>query len=150
MTPRRWFHLLLGAVFIPLLSLPLVWGVAIYWLRRAVDVEAGRWARRILALALVDTLVAVAGGVFVAEEMGSTEPQTPAVRDPVMIGIRPDVSFGGPGTRVQHVYPGSPAADAGLEAGDVIVRVAGEEVAGAEALRRASPSSGRACPYRSR
>ena len=30
MTPRRWFHLLLGAVFIPLLTLPLVWGVAIY------------------------------------------------------------------------------------------------------------------------
>jgi len=24
MTPRRWFHLLLGAIFIPFLSLPLV------------------------------------------------------------------------------------------------------------------------------
>ncbi len=136
MTPRRWFHLLLGAVFIPLLSLPLVWGVGIHWLRRAVDVEAHRWAKRILGLALVDTLVVVAGGVLVAE-VESTEARAAALHDRVMIGVRPDLSFSGPGARVQGVYPGSPAADAGLQAGDVIVRVAGKEVSGAEGLRRA-------------
>jgi membrane protease YdiL (CAAX protease family) len=137
MTPRRWFHLLLGAVFIPLLSLPLVWGVAISWLRRAADVEARRWAKRMLWLALVDTLVVIVGGVLVAAEMEPTEPPATAVEDRVVIGVRPDLSFSGAGARVEDVHPGGPAAAAGLEAGDVIIRVAGKEISGHEALRSA-------------
>lgn len=137
MTPRRWFHLLLGAIFVPLLSLPLVWGVGIYWLRRAGDVEASRWARRILGLALIDTLVVIVGGVLLAQGMEPTEPAPTAAEDRVVIGVMPDFSFAGPGARVEQVFPGGPAAAAGLEPGDVITRIAGEAISGHEALRSA-------------
>lgn len=137
MTPRRWFHLLLGAVFIPLLTLPLVWGVAIYWLRRAADVEARRWAKRLLGLALIDTLVVVVGGVLVAQEREPIELPATAVEDRVVIGVMPDFSFSGPGARIEGVAQGGPATAAGLEAGDVITRIAGEEISGHEALRSA-------------
>jgi len=135
MTPRRWFHLLLGAIFIPLLALPLVWAAAIYWLRRAADADAHLWAKRILALAVIDTLVVFVAGVMVATGIGSIEAPATAAGEHVMIGVIPDLSFSGVGARVQRVVPGSPAAAAGLEAGDIITRVAGKEIAGPEALR---------------
>ncbi|MCL6615267.1 MAG: hypothetical protein K6U03_11765, partial [Firmicutes bacterium] len=41
----------------------------------------------------------------------------------VSFGAVPDFAYAGPGVRLQGVTPGSPAAGAGLEAGDVIVRL---------------------------
>ncbi len=41
----------------------------------------------------------------------------------------PDFAFAGPGVRVQEVMPGSPAAAAGIRAGDVLVALDGAPIA---------------------
>lgn len=54
---------------------------------------------------------------------------TPAAPPPagrqVSLGTIPDYAFGGPGVRVTDVVPESPAARAGLQAGDVLVQLNG-------------------------
>ena len=45
------------------------------------------------------------------------------------IGTFPDFAFEGPGVKVASVTPNSPAEKAGLQAGDVLVRLDGKEVA---------------------
>ena len=59
------------------------------------------------------------------------------------LGTMPDFAFSGPGVRVASVTDGSPAAKAGLQAGDVIVELAGQPVADlkgyAAALRAHQP-----------
>jgi len=47
----------------------------------------------------------------------------------VSVGTVPDFSFQGQGVRIDSVVPGSPAQAAGIEAGDVLVSVAGKQVA---------------------
>jgi hypothetical protein len=48
----------------------------------------------------------------------------------VSLGTMPDFSFAGPGVRVQQVMPGSPAASAGIEKGDVLLAIEGQKLAG--------------------
>lgn len=57
-------------------------------------------------------------------------PAEPAARRRVSLGTVPDFGFGGPGMRVEDVVPRSPAASAGLAAGDIVVRMDGQEVEG--------------------
>ncbi len=52
----------------------------------------------------------------------------------VSLGTMPDFAFPGPGVKVQEVREGSPAAAAGIQAGDVILAVAGVEIAGLREL----------------
>jgi uncharacterized protein len=135
MGSRRWFHVLLGAAFLPCLSLPLVWGGAIYWLRRATEPEDRRWAKRILGLAVVDTLLLIALGILVATmDALPMEPSSPQPR--VVIGVTPDSSFQGPGVRLASVIPASPAEVAGLQVGDVVKEVAGNAVGDFDTMRR--------------
>ncbi len=54
------YHGLLFAILIPVATLPIVWGVAIWAHRRARVTGSRSWARRLLGLALVDTLVGAA------------------------------------------------------------------------------------------
>jgi hypothetical protein len=58
-------------------------------------------------------------------------PTPPAETGPrrASLGTMPDFSHSGPGVRVQQVMPGSAAEAAGILAGDVIMTLAGEEVA---------------------
>jgi S1-C subfamily serine protease len=42
----------------------------------------------------------------------------------------PDFAFQGPGLRLDGVVPGSPAEQAGMQAGDVLTHLGGEEVSG--------------------
>lgn len=44
------------------------------------------------------------------------------------LGVRPDYEFGGTGLRIEDVVPGGAAANAGLQAGDVLVELAGDPV----------------------
>jgi membrane protease YdiL (CAAX protease family) len=87
-----------------------------------------------LALAVLDTVVVVAFGFMVAGRIHQPKvvPEPPRV----VIGVTADASFGGPGVRVQGVVESSPAAVAGLRAGDVVASVAGREVNSADELRK--------------
>src|SRR4051794_36427609 len=86
MNARRWFHILLGGTFLPGLTLPLVWGFPIFGRRRAAEAEDQRWAKRILGLALVDTLLVVALGIMVAKHSAHPRERS-ASRPQVVIGI---------------------------------------------------------------
>ncbi len=62
--------------------------------------------------------------------------QIQSVEDPAMasqLGLDPDVR----GALISGLFPDSPAADAGVEQGDVVIDVGGEEVASQEDLTRA-------------
>ena len=48
----------------------------------------------------------------------------------VSFGIVPEFGFPGPGVQAGGVVPGSPAEKAGLQAGDVLLRIDGREIAG--------------------
>jgi aminopeptidase N len=68
--------------------------------------------------------------------IGEKEPEaaTPAAASGgsgrrVRFGTVPDFSYPGPGARVGEVSPGSPAAKAGMQKGDVILRIDDQEVA---------------------
>lgn len=54
----------------------------------------------------------------------------------VIIGVQLDPASGKEGARVLEVSPGGPAAEAGIQAGDVIVAVNGKDVTGEEASHR--------------
>ena len=54
----------------------------------------------------------------------------------VIIGVQLDPASGKEGARVLEVSPGGPAAEAGIQAGDVIVVVNGKDVTGEEASHR--------------
>ena len=55
----------------------------------------------------------------------------------VSLGTVPDFAFAGPGVRLEGVTPASPAEAAGLREGDVIVSIAGVEIADLRALSAA-------------
>ncbi|HKY61554.1 MAG TPA: M20/M25/M40 family metallo-hydrolase [Gemmatimonadota bacterium] len=59
-------------------------------------------------------------------EAPETQPRPMAFK--VALGVLPDYGFEGPGLRLSGIRPGGPAERAGLEAGDVIVRLAGAEI----------------------
>ncbi|MGE5127185.1 MAG: PDZ domain-containing protein, partial [Betaproteobacteria bacterium] len=60
-------------------------------------------------------------------------PRTPSAASTsgrrVSFGILPDFSFAGPGVKAAGVTPGSPAEKAGVQAGDVLLKVGGNDVA---------------------
>ncbi|MGD8311885.1 MAG: M20/M25/M40 family metallo-hydrolase [Gammaproteobacteria bacterium] len=55
----------------------------------------------------------------------------------VRLGILPDYSWGGEGVRIEAVRSGTPAAGAGLQAGDIITAVNASSVSGLRAYARA-------------
>jgi len=134
MDARRWFHVFVGAVFLPVLSLPVAWGAAVFcWWRRGNSGDR-TWARRLLGLAAADTLVAVAiVAAVVTDRPLDPEPARPARR--VVIGVTPDPSFQGPGLRLRVVTQGGPAAIAGVRVGDVLLTANGVPVESPESLR---------------
>jgi hypothetical protein len=62
---------------------------------------------------------------------GAATAAPPADGEPrrASLGTMPDFAFAGPGVRVQEVVPGSPAATAGVRAGDVLVALDGLPIA---------------------
>jgi hypothetical protein len=61
------------------------------------------------------------------------------------LGTIPDYAFAGPGIRVSGTMPGSPAASAGLMAGDVLVKIGGTSIVSmkdfADALKALAPGT---------
>jgi aminopeptidase N len=60
------------------------------------------------------------------------QPTQPGSRR-VSVGTVPDFAYGGTGVRIGSVVPDSPAAAAGLQAGDVLTAIDGEAVANLQA-----------------
>jgi hypothetical protein len=93
-------------------------------------------ADKVEGASLVDT--AVVAREAIAYLADRADPLTPAgAQGPssssgprkASLGTVPDMTFGGPGVRVDDVVAGSPAAALGLKKGDVLVRVDGTAVA---------------------
>ena len=74
-----------------------------------------------------------------------TPSQQPESSRRVSLGTVPDFAYDGPGYRIGEIVPGSPAASAGLQAGDVIVQVYTTPIADirafANALRTLQPGA---------
>ena len=62
------------------------------------------------------------------EDVPGNKPSTAGSRR-VSFGTVPDFAFPGPGVRVEDVVTDSPAAEAGIQAGDILIEVAGSEIA---------------------
>ena len=129
------FHLLLGLVFIPFFSVLAGWTLAL------IDVLRGyrnrtelTWTRRLVALVLIDALVAACMGWMLANP---ERLQQPAKEGPTpRIGI----SFDSGTAKVREVAPGSPAERAGLRPGDVVTAVDGAATGTSEDVRKAIAS----------
>ncbi len=121
---KRDFHWLLACAFAPVLSLPLSWALTLRQLSSRPAGEARAWVRRMVVIALFDTIVAatLVWAAATAVDTGAPDPGTPKV------GVQLDAAFEGPGARVETVWAGSPAERAGLRPGDVVVEVDGDPV----------------------
>jgi len=76
-----------------------------------------------------DAVAEVACGDLPVPWAEAPRSQRRAARFDVGLGVIPDYGFAGRGLRLSAVRPDGPGAAAGLEAGDVIVRLAGRDVA---------------------
>ncbi len=138
---RQSFIWALVAGFTPVCGLPVVWGLALFGRRWEASPLARRWFRRLLALAILDTLVAL-----VCLHMAVAARQNPeAMKAPLtsqkVLGVITDPKYPGPGVRLAQVTARGPAKDGGLQVGDVVHRADGEPVDGHEALRDAVQAS---------
>jgi membrane protease YdiL (CAAX protease family) len=120
------FHWALAAVPVPLISVVLAAVAGVRALRDPAPAARG-WARRLVTLGVVDLLLLVS--VFVvsenAERLASADPRRP------LFGLNVD------GPRVTGVAPEMPAAEAGVQAGDVLTAIDGVQVGpGPDALQR--------------
>ncbi len=61
------------------------------------------------------------------ERPTATASRGPTTGRRVRIGTVPDFAFPGPGVKIDSVAPGSPAEKAGLQAGDVLLSIDGQE-----------------------
>jgi aminopeptidase N len=88
-------------------------------------------AREALAY-LADTDKRPAFTPIPGEESGAAATAAPPAPAPrrASLGTIPDFAFQGPGLRLEGVVPGSAADRAGLKAGDVLLRMAGKDIAG--------------------
>ena len=79
-------------------------------------------------------ILAVAEDAPAAEGLAAPEELAlPDTRQP-RLGFRIDVEFEGPGIRIEDVEEGTPAADAGLEVGDVILKAGDVEIPSAQEI----------------
>ncbi|MFT5197475.1 MAG: aminopeptidase N [Planctomycetota bacterium] len=71
--------------------------------------------------------ITIEGSTMPTKEKGAKAPTERGGRK-VSFGTVPDFGFGGPGVRVDGIVTGSPAAAAGVQIGDVLLEIAGEEI----------------------
>jgi membrane protease YdiL (CAAX protease family) len=113
---------LVGGI-LPCFGLPVVWTMAAIGWKRVVGPGQRSWQHALLALAIVDTLVAGATlHMAVTESAGGKLSRVAPSRSARMLGINMDPDHPGPGVKVLRVVERSPAAGADLRVGDLVHR----------------------------
>jgi len=118
---RQLFIWALVGGWVPCFGLPVVWTMAAIGWKKEVGPGQRSWRRALLALAIVDTLVAGASLHMMATQAGSKLSRE-APRATRMLGINMDPDHPGPGVKVLRVSERSPAAGADLRVGDLVHR----------------------------
>jgi len=119
-------------VFLPVVGLPYLLAASTWSLVRntAHPLSQTPWRRWLLALTVAELVVVGMLWLVVQSFWGGLTTRT--IRGPLVerrvIGVRMDVKAKGPGARIAQVYPGGPAARAGLKVGDVVISVNGASV----------------------
>lgn len=133
--PRLFFHIAFASILLFGPGLFVTWALAlVVMLTREDHPEFQLWKRRLLYLAVVDTVLVasmmglMAGRVF----KDSSALGTPASRR--VIGVALERGDHGE-VRIRSVIPGGPADQAGLRSGDAIVEVDGQPVKSVEDAR---------------
>lgn len=128
--PRTHFHLILAGVFFPLVSVIAGWVLAILHVVRGSETDAQlKWTRLLVALVVVDALVAASGVWIVANTDDLTRLQPGQVES---TGPRIGVDLETAEPRIRRVLPASPADKAGLQVGDRIEKIDGVPVSTAK------------------
>jgi len=137
---KRDFHLVLATAFVPVALVPLGWWLLLRQrLTERPGDDAGErlltrsWRDRLRLLVAWDTLIALAVVALTLFGGGLVLPPSTPEGAP-RLGVQLDPSWPGVGARVASVWPKSPASDAGLREGDVIVAVDGTPVGDWQAL----------------
>ncbi|HYH99187.1 type II CAAX prenyl endopeptidase Rce1 family protein [Hyalangium sp.] len=142
---RQAFLSALVAGFVPLLGLPVVWGLAALGRKREPSPLYQRWYRRLVALAILDTVVAAAFFSMTLTTWRNMGRPPPPLAPPKALGAVVDPNHPGPGLRFLQVDERGPAAAAGLQGGDVVLHAQGQPVDSIQALRdvlQAAPAGG--------
>lgn len=129
---RRRFHFALAGAFTFWLSPFVSWWLAFRQVRR----KPGEWARILFGLAIVDTIVFGCSLVFFLNLPATRAHHAASHRaSQPRIGVRLDAATPS-GIAILGVARGSPAARAGLRAGDVLERLDGKPIRSDERLAR--------------
>ena len=131
---RQFFLWALVGGLVPVCGLPVAWGLALLGRRRDASPAYQRWYRRLVALAILDTLVALASLHVAAMARKGDMPQRP-LSPPKVLGIALDPEYPGPGLRLLAVDERGPAAQAGMRQGDVVLQAQGRPVETVQELR---------------
>jgi hypothetical protein len=123
---RQSFTWALLAGFVPVCGLPVVLGFTALARRKNAHPAYQRWYRRLVALAVLDTLVAVVSLSLSAKAWKDPSQLEKPLAAPRVLGIVVDSEHPGPGLRLLEVDARGPAASVGLREGDVVLR-AGEK-----------------------
>jgi membrane protease YdiL (CAAX protease family) len=132
---RRDFHIALLVSFVPLLSLPVSWVLAILRLRQPSAPGERFWRRSLLGLAMLDTVIALVIVAGMPRLSAGIAARIRAASRPT-IGVQlAKSSLARRGCGVERVLRGTPAAAGGMRDGDWIVTVDGLPIADCAALR---------------
>jgi membrane protease YdiL (CAAX protease family) len=145
---RQFFIWALVAGFIPACGVPVVWALVAFAWRRDASPSYRLWQRRLMALAIVDTLVAAAVlhmGATGREGMNVSALPSASQR---VLGVSLDPEYPGPGVRLAQVDERGPAMAAGLRVGDVVHAADGRPVEAVESLREAVRTAAPGAPVR--
>ncbi|MFL5348531.1 MAG: type II CAAX prenyl endopeptidase Rce1 family protein [Hyalangium sp.] len=134
---RQSFIWALVAGFVPVCGLPVVWGLVAIGRRKNPSPTYRRWFQRLVALAILDTLVA--GVCLHMAVVGRHDPESArlSLGPPKVLGVLTDSKYPGPGVKLSEVKERGPAKGAGLQVGDVVHQVDGQPIDSSEALRKA-------------
>jgi len=127
LTARLFFIWSLVAGILPCFGLPVVWTLAVLGWKKDADPAQRPWRHALVALAILDTLVAGAAVYMAATKaaetkLGQVSPAGPAR----VLGVNMDPDYRGPGVKVLRVFERSPAAGADVRVGDLVHRANGK------------------------